>query len=202
VAADVRGAGTDLTSQKAFTFVMLGLHGSTRSGAALGAWLDEACEVYSAVLQPFRHKGESNYLNVSEPGPLFESLAPCPHPEAPLVALTTSGFNLGDSLDMARVREFGTGVMAVRMSMTAVPGLHSQQSFFFPGGLEYDPFTLTFWKNDESIRTFSYGAGVHRYQLDRQRELGLADRTSFTRFNVLRSTGTWYGVDPQACWAH
>jgi hypothetical protein len=31
-------------------------------------------------------------------------------------------------------------------------GLHSQQSFFFPGVLECDPLPLTFWRDEASIR--------------------------------------------------
>jgi hypothetical protein len=39
--------------------------------------------------------------------------------------------------------------------MTGVPGLRSQQSFFFPGVLECDPVTLTFWRDEASIRAFA-----------------------------------------------
>jgi heme-degrading monooxygenase HmoA len=99
---------------------------------------------------------------------------------------------------MNRVREFGAGVLAVRASMTGVPGLRSQQSFFFPGVLECDPITVTFWRDEASIRAFAYGQGSHRRQLDRHRTERLADRTSFTRFHVLSSAGTWYGEDPAA----
>ena len=99
---------------------------------------------------------------------------------------------------MNRVREFGAGVLAVRASMTGVAGLRSQQSFFFPRVLECDPLTLTFWRDEASIRAFAYGQGSHRRQLDRHRAEGLADRTSFTRFRVVGSAGTWYGVDPAA----
>ena len=97
---------------------------------------------------------------------------------------------------MNRVREFGAGVLAVRASMTGVPRLRSQQSFFFPGVLECDPVTLTFWRDEPSIRAFAYGQGSHRRQLDRHRSEGLADRTSFTRFRVLSSAGTWHGENP------
>lgn len=97
---------------------------------------------------------------------------------------------------MNRVREFGAGVLAVRASMPGVPGLRSQQSSFFPGVLEWDPLTLTFWRHEASIRAFAYGQGSHRRQLDRHRAEGLSDRTSFTRFCVLSSAGTWYGEDP------
>jgi hypothetical protein len=97
---------------------------------------------------------------------------------------------------MNRVREFSNGVMSVRASMTAVDGLHSQQSFFFPGVLEYDPITVTFWRDSASLRAFAYEAGVHRLQMERQREQNLAHRTSFTRCSVVRSEGTWHGTDP------
>ena len=99
---------------------------------------------------------------------------------------------------MSRVREFGAGVLAVRASMTGVAGPRSQQSFFFPGVVECDPITVTFWHDEASIRAFAYGQGSHRRQLDRHRTERLADRTSFTRFRVLSSAGTWYSVAPAA----
>jgi hypothetical protein len=205
VAADTRAAGTDPASQRAFIYLMLGLHENESSADRFledqlvrVPWMSEASELYGAVLQPYRHKGEANYLNRTQPGQLFGRLAACPSPDAPFVSMTTSGWTVGDQLDMNRVREFSTGVLAIRASMTAVPGLHSQQSFFFPGVLALDPLTVTFWRNDAAIRAFSYGPGVHRHHLDRHRAENLADRTSFTRFQVLRSVGTWYGINPNS----
>jgi hypothetical protein len=200
VAADTRAGGTDPASQQAFTFLILGLHQDAASAqcflADRVAWLDDAHEVWSGILEPFRHHGAANYLNRADPGPLFASMMPADLVDGPVVALTTSGWNVGEGLDMNRVREFGAGVLAVRASMTGVPGLRSQQSFFFPGVLECDPLTLTFWRDEASIRAFAYGQGSHRRQLDRHRTEGLADRTSFTRFRVLSSAGSWYGEDP------
>lgn len=202
VAADTRAAGTEPASQQAFTFLILGLHEDPASAqrflANRVAWLDEAQEVWIALLEPFRHHGTANYLDRAHPGLLFESMMPADLADGPVVALTTSGWHVGEGLDMNRVREFGAGVLAVRASMTGVPGLRSQQSFFFPGALECDPLTLTFWRDEASIRAFAYGQGSHRRQLDRHRAEGLADRTSFTRFRVLSSAGTWYGEDPAA----
>lgn len=97
---------------------------------------------------------------------------------------------------MNRVREFSAGVMAVRMSMTAVERLHTQQTFFFPGVLTMDPMTVTFWRDDVAIRAFAYGPASHRRQMERDRAEGLSDRTSFTRCRAVRSGGTWCGVDP------
>ena len=202
VAADTRAAGAEPASQQAFTFLILGLHEDAASAqrflAERAAWLDEAQEVWSAILEPFRHHGAANYLDRAHPGLLFESMMPADLADGPVVALTTSGWNVAEGLDMNRVREFAAGVLAVRASMTGVPGLRSQQSFFFPGVLECDPITVTFWRDEASIRAFAYGQGSHRRQLDRHRAEGLADRTSFTRFHVLSSAGTWYGVDPAA----
>src|SRR5215203_6951542 len=70
VAADTRAAATDPASQQAFTFLMLGLHEDEAAADWLldsrhevAPWMDEAREVYGAVLQPTRHKGEANHLN-------------------------------------------------------------------------------------------------------------------------------------------
>ena len=202
VAADVRAAGTEPASQQAFTFLILGLHADVDSGrrfvddrAACAPWLAHASESWSGVLQPFRHHGASNYLDRTNPGTLFEAMTPSDGPGGPVVAITTVGWHR-DGLDMNRVREFGAGAMAVRMSMTGVPGMHTQHSFFFPGVLDVDPLTITFWRDEASIRAFAYGQGSHRRQLDRLRAENLADRTSFTRLRVLHSAGTWHGHDP------
>jgi hypothetical protein len=203
VAADTRAAATEPSSQQAFKFLILGLHEDSASAhrlledrQTLAPWLSEAREVWAGVLQPFRHKGEANYLDPAQPGPLFDTLAPSPNKSDPLVILTSVGWNTGDGFDRNRVMEFSTGVGGVRTSMTAVPGLHSQQSFSFPGVLHYDPVTVTFWKDDASVLAFAYGPGVHRAQMDRYRAENLADRTSFTRYIVHHSEGTWHGSDP------
>jgi hypothetical protein len=200
VASDSRAAGTEPASQQAFTFLILGLHpdpdAAQRFLAERLPWLDDALEIWSGVLQPFRHHGAVNYLDRATPGPLFDSMLPDDPIDGPVVAVTTVGWNVGESLDMNRVHEFGAGAQAVRISMTGVPGLHSQHSFFFPRVLECDPITLTFWHDEASIRAFAYGQGSHRRQLDRHRAESLADRTSFTRFRVLHSAGTWHGENP------
>jgi hypothetical protein len=202
VAADIRAAGTEPGSQQAFTFLILGLHTDVASArqfvqdrTTCAPWLDDASEAWCGVLQPIRHHGLANYLDRDTPGALFDPALPGVGPGGPVVALTTVGWNR-DGLDMNRVREFGAGVMAVRMSMTGVPGLKTQHSFFFPGVIEHDPLTVSFWHDEASIRDFAYGQGSHRRQLDRHRADPLADRTSFTRFRVLHSAGTWHGHDP------
>ena len=171
-------------------------HSAIEDRSTIAPWLAEAVEVWSAVLRPFRHMGECNYLDPASPGPLFASLAAQPDPAEPIAIITTAGWTVGEKLDMARVREFSNGVLGVRASMTGVDGLHSQQSFFFPGILQHDPVTVTLWRDSASARAFAYGPGVHKAQMQRQREQNLADRTSFTRCRILRGEGTWHGRDP------
>ena len=115
--------------------------------------------------------------------------------DEPVVVFTTIGWNR-DGIDMARVQDIGTGTAAVRISMTAVRGLRSQQTFFFPGIIALDPPTLTFWDNEASLVAWAHRQATHKRQMDRYRATGNADRASFTRLTAIRSNGTWYGRDP------
>lgn len=82
--------------------------------------------------------------------------------------------------------------------MTAVLGLRSHHSNFFPGVIAWDPITVSFWSDEAAMTAFVHKHGPHRRQMDRYRMTGNADRTSFTRLTVLWRTGTWYGADPAA----
>jgi hypothetical protein len=203
IGADTRAAAMEPGSQQAFRFVTLALH-ATEASAHQSVdrlytdvpWFEEATEVWAAVLKPFRHLGECNYLDQTTPGPLFPTSESQPSPSEPIAIMTTSGWTVSESLDMNRVREFGNGVLGVRASMSGIAGLHSQQSFFFPGVLTYDPLTITLWRDAAAARAFAYGPGVHKAQMLRQRAQNLADRTSFTRCHIVRGEGTWHGRDP------
>ena len=203
IGADTRAAVMEPGSQQAFRFLMLALHANEASAhqsvdhrSTAVPWFEEAAEVWAAVLKPFRHLGACNYLDQTAPGPLFALSESQPNPSEPIAIVTTSGWTVGESLDMNRVKEFSNGVLGVRASMSGIAGLHSQQSFFFPGVLQYDPLTVTLWRDAASARAFAYGPGVHKAQMLRQRAQNLADRTSFTRCHILRGEGTWHGRDP------
>jgi hypothetical protein len=204
VGADCRAAGTDPASREAFTFLVVGLHDSRESAdrlteevVALAPWFADAAERWSGVLAPFRTKGESNLIHPTAPARLFDPLAAAPGRDEPVVVFTTIGWNR-DGIDMARVQDVGTGTAAVRISMTAVPGLRSQHTFFFPGIIAIDPPTLSFWDDEASLVTWAHRQATHKRQMDRYRTTGNADRASFTRLTALRSNGTWYGRDPVA----
>ena len=208
VGADCRAAGTDPPSREAFTFLVVGLHESRESADRLveevvtvAPWLADAAERWSGVLAPFRTKGESNLIHPTAPARLFDPPVAAPGRDEPVVAFTTIGWNR-DGIDLARVQDIGTGTAAVRISMTAVPGLRSQHSFFFPGIIAIDPPTLSFWDDEASLVGWAHRQATHKRQMDRYRTTGNADRASFTRLIALRSIGTWYGRDPVAvAWA-
>jgi hypothetical protein len=204
VGADCRAAGTDPASREAFTFLVVGLHDGQESADCLveeittvAPWFADAAERWSGVLAPFRTKGESNLVHPTAPARLFDPLASAPGRDEPVVVFTTIGWNR-DGIDMARVQDVGIGTAAVRISMTAVQGLRSQQTFFFPGIIAIDPPTLTFWDDDASMVAWAHRHATHKRQMDRYRTTGNADRASFTRLTALRSSGTWYGRDPVA----
>ena len=165
--------------------------------ATVAPWFGDAVERWSGVLTPFRTKGEANLIHPTAPARLFDPLATVPGPRDPVVVFTTIGWNR-DGLDMARVQDIGTGTAAVRISMTAVPGLRTQQTFFFPGIIAIDPPTLTFWDDEASMVAWAHRQATHKRQMDRYRTTGNADRASFTRLAAIRSDGTWYGADPVA----
>jgi hypothetical protein len=204
-AADVRAASQTAKSQQAFKFAIYGLHESEASARRavderllIAPWIEGAIDVWAAVLRPFRHFGEANFLDRAAPGPLFDVTAPTPPADTPIVITTTVGWHTFDDEAIERIRRFGEGVTAVRVGMTGLSGLHSQQTFSFPGGLEDDGITVTFWKDLASATAFAYGPGFHRRQVKIQREGPYGDRTSFTRYEVLHAEGKWHGSDPMA----
>lgn len=203
VGADTRAAAMLPASHQAFKFLILGFHENESSAnyfidnnKTIFPWLDESNEIWRAVLQPYHHKGEANYLDPKNPAKLFDELVKSPGSNAPVVVLTTAGFVTGESLDMNRVMKFSEGTGAVRVSMTALDGLHSQQSFVFPGVLTNDFMSVTLWRDSASVGKFAYGSSIHKMLIEKQHTQNMADRTSFTRCKIIRSDGTWHGTDP------
>jgi hypothetical protein len=191
-----------MATQQAFVFAMLALHADERSARvflherrSVAPWMDEAKESWGAALRPFRHKGEVNWVDPSSPGPVL-NVGAAVAANVPFVSIGSVGWRTGPDLDMKRVLDFSTGAAGIRASMTGTAGLRSQHSLNFPGGLELDPVTVTFWEEDAAARAFAYGGGVHRMQMDRYHKLKTADRTSFTRAIALEAYGTWCGADP------
>jgi hypothetical protein len=67
---------------------------------------------------------------------------------------------------------------------------------FTPYTVGFDGFTVSVWRSDENMLDASYRAGPHRGYMDSHKESSDFDRSSFTRFRVLDSSGNWSGLDP------
>ena len=111
------------------------------------------------------------------------------------MVMTTAGFVVGPGFDMARVVDFRTNVDRIRIHAEAADGNVARQVFapHTPGD---DGVTMTVWRDDASMSAFAYRTGEHRDQIDRYKREQTADRTSFTRFRAVRTSGSWNGRCP------
>ena len=153
--------------------------------------VEAAVEHWHALLLPVAHRGECNHFERTNPRSLFEA-SPV-DPGGPLFVMTTAGFN--PPVDIARLIEFRVHVDKVRAWIDPADGRVASQ-VFAPHTLGDDGVTMTLWRNDAAMIDTMYRPGFHRTQVERHKREILADRTSFTRFRVLATHGTWGGSDP------
>ena len=142
---------------------------------------------WSALLSPFAHRGAVNWLDPQDPGPVLAPRLP-PAEGEPTVVITTVGYDLGPGFDPARPKDFDEAVSRVHDTIGASSGLRFHHVFNFHDHRK-DPVTVTLWDSDRDIRAFAYRSGRHRHEVDRYRELDTADRTSFTRLQILAERG-------------
>jgi heme-degrading monooxygenase HmoA len=116
-------------------------------------------------------------------------------PGGPLIVMTTVGFKLGPELDIQRVVDFRRNVDRVRATLAGVQGNIANQ-VFTPHTHGDDGFTMTIWRDEAAMFNFAYRPGSHRTELGRYKSDATADRTSFTRFRAVRSSGCRDGRDP------
>ena len=196
-----RGGRDSATSPTASVWVGLGLHTDERSaaehvdaGAAAMPWLAGAAEHWVGLLAPVAHRGEVNWIDPLVPGPAC--VPATRRSTGPFVAVTSVGWTLDERFDPAKAADFDIGVERVRAGMDGVDGLGAHHGIDVHGSTA-DGFTVTFWRMARPW-AFAYRPGEHKRQVDRFRALGTADRTSFTRLEVLDQRGTWLGGDPLA----
>ena len=152
--------------------------------------LAEASEAWHALLRPTMHHGECNLVDPAQPGRLFEAREA--DPGGALFVMTTAGFNLRARSDFARLIDFRRRVNRMRSVMAEALGSIAHQ-VFAPADPGDDAVTLSLWRDDASMARFAYLPGSHRNEVDRQRSDRTVDRSSFTRFRVVRSIGQWHG---------
>ena len=156
-------------------------------------FLADAEESWHLLLRPFKHHGECNHIERETPGELFEvSEDGC---GGPLAVLTTAGYQLGFEANMDRVVAFRHKVDNVGAWMKELEGCLFSRAFT-PHTVGFDGFTVSVWRSDEAMLNASYRAGLHRKYVDGHKESSDFDRSSFTRFRILDSSGKWNGQDP------
>ena len=155
--------------------------------------LSEASEAWHALLLPIVHHGECNLLDPAAPGLMFDTSSD--DPGGPLFVMTTAGFDLHAKSDFERLIDFRKRVNRMRRIVADTPGNLAQQ-VFAPARAGHDAVTMSLWLDDQSMLRFAYQRGPHRTELDRQRAESRVDRSSFTRFRVVRRIGRWGGADP------
>jgi hypothetical protein len=155
--------------------------------------LADTVESWHALLLPIAHRGECNHLERSRPRLMFEPSAE--DPGGPLFVMTTAGYVMGPDLDLARVIDFRVHVDKVHGWLQSAEGRVASQ-VFTPHTVGDDGVTMSLWRSDSAMIDTMYRPGFHRIQIERQRRDNLADRTSFTRFRVLKTRGRWNGSDP------
>ncbi len=161
-------------------------------------FVDDAAESWHALIQPFMHRGECNILDRNNPGLFFD--ASFGDPGGPCLVLTSAGFVAGPNLVMERVLSFRRAVDRAKEWMDAQPGILAAE-VFTPYTRGEDGFTVSLWKDDESMLAAAYRPGHHRSEIDRHKSECVMDRSSFTRSRVMDARGRWNGSDPLQAWS-
>ena len=155
-------------------------------------FLEEASEYWQALLQPVSHKGECNHLDRARPGPMFEVADV--DVGGPMFVMTTAGFDMAPGFDLRRVIRFRQSVDAMREVVAAAGSMAHQ--VFAPHTAGDDGVTMSVWRDKDHMTGFAYRSGPHRNRIDEHKGAAVMDRSSFTRFRAIRSSGVWGGVDP------
>jgi len=152
---------------------------------------DRPVESWSALLAPIHHRGEINWLDRATPGAIFTTGEM--ESAGPVAVMTSVGFDFATpDFDLGRPVRFGLDVNAQRARMAETAGL-SLQLAFYASEFTTDAITFSVWQDEKAIGRFAYAPGPHRTQVDRFHAEKLADRSSFTRFRILETRGSWGG---------
>lgn len=77
----------------------------------------------------------------------------------------------------------------------AAPNFHALPDLYHGGRQPKGGLSVKKTADENSMLDFAYRAGPHRTELDRQRAKSTVDRSSFTRFRLVRTAGEWEGLD-------
>jgi hypothetical protein len=162
--------------------------------AARMPFLSGAVEHWHALARPFLHRGTVRWRDGDETD---TAIRVCGAPgDGVLAVVTSAGFASRDAAQAPRIRRFLRGIEAVMEGYAGQPG--NLRRATFNGGFDgRDGFTLSLWADGQAMGAAAYRAGAHRAQMDAHVAEAMFDRSSFSRFALLASRGSWDG-DPLA----
>lgn len=195
VGPDGRRLPTDIWSALGLFSALAEAQVAFRNKEVFMPFLPGTVESWHLLLRPFRHQGECNHIERDTPGELFEISGE--DGGGSLAVVTTAGYRSGFEANMDRVVAFRDKVDHVSAWMKELEGCFVSRAFT-PYTVGYDGFTVSVWRSDEDMLCASYRAGLHRGYMDGHKTSSDFDRSSFTRFRILESSGSWNGANPVA----
>lgn len=158
------------------------------------SFLADTVEAYHALVVPFAHRGKVNWRGDPREN---ETFATSPSdPGGPLMVFTSAGYENPGPDDVPRIVDFIRRVDGVQDYYATLPG-NIRRAVYSGAGVDgHDGMTVSLWRDDASMMAAAYKPGYHRTQMDYHREVGLFDRSSFSRARIIASEGSWDGSDP------
>lgn len=154
--------------------------------------LADAEDAWHAKLLPYMHRGALRWGDLSSPPNVFGGFHKKPAAECPVLIMTT--VKRRSEPDKAIL--FGNTVNEVRTSVQKVDGLILEMLLLTSDFENFDGGTLTLWKDETSALNWAYRGEAHKHAMGLHQEKDLMERSSFARFAVEKSIGTWNGMAP------
>lgn len=156
-------------------------------------WFDEAEESWFSLAIPYAHHGSVHWRDEVETDTALSVAAE--RPDGPVAVVTSAGYATAPEVE--RVKSFIGGVEQARAYYRGLD--KNLRADVFNGGQVdgREGMTLTLWPNSKTMIAAAYKTDEHRSQMDVNESTPLFDRSSFSRFILLDSRGSWDG-DPFA----
>lgn len=159
---------------------------------ALLPWFDDA-EQWHAALRPIRAIGTCDHTADGAVGPPgWEVQEPSEAASARVLSITSAGYEVPhDQVDPNRLVSFFLGNKSLTENVVphAVGNLGHRDVMPFCDA--FDGMNVSLWEDAAALSAYAYRAGPHKEYVDKQHTgPGYFDRSSFTRFEILRAAGT------------
>lgn len=155
------------------------------AGSFINGWFSFFnCETYQLVLESLESHGKWDGKK-----PFGENLAKSPY-DGPVAVLTRATIRLG------KLKYFWQNVAPVASLMGSAKG------FRFSVGIGEIPWikqaTFSVWQSKDDMKAFAYGMKEHAEVIKKTRKQKWYSEEMFTRFRILKTSGSIKGTDPLA----